>query len=69
MSRLAQGGATVLPVEMVDKEIEVLVLCHHGVRSAEAIAWLRQGGWTNAYSVRGGISEYTREIDSSIGQY
>jgi rhodanese-related sulfurtransferase len=69
MSRLAQQGAAVLPVELEDKEIEVLVLCHHGVRSASATTWLREAGWRYACNVRGGISQYAREIDSSVGQY
>lgn len=69
MSRLAQIGIGALPDEIKDKETEVLVLCHHGVRSAQATQWLRAQGWMNAFSVRGGIDEYARWVDGSVGKY
>jgi rhodanese-related sulfurtransferase len=69
MSRLAQLGRNALPEEMEDKGVKVLVLCHHGVRSANATAWLREQGWIAAYSVRGGIAEYARLVDRSVGRY
>jgi rhodanese-related sulfurtransferase len=69
MSRLAQFGEEALPEEVRQKDVEILVLCHHGVRSAKAAQWLLAGGWTNVYSVRGGISDYANQIDASIGKY
>ena len=69
MSRLAQLGEGALPVEMADKGVETLVICHHGVRSANATNWLMEHGWLNVHSVRGGIAEYAREIDATVGRY
>ena len=69
MSRLAQLGAAALPDEMQDKDVEILVMCHHGLRSANATAWLQEQGWTAVYSVRGGIAAYARLVDRSVGRY
>jgi rhodanese-related sulfurtransferase len=69
MSRLAQLGEAALPGEMEDKGIETLVICHHGVRSANATNWLMERGWSNSHSVRGGIAEYARVIDATVGKY
>ena len=69
MSRLAQLGIGALSDEVQKKETEILILCHHGVRSAQATQWLRAQGWTNAFSVRGGIDEYARLVDASVGKY
>ena len=69
MSRIAQLGGAALPGEVDDKGVEILVLCHHGVRSAAATTWLQQQGWLNVYSVRGGIAEYARSVDASVGRY
>jgi rhodanese-related sulfurtransferase len=69
MSRLAQLGEGALPGEMEDKGVETLVICHHGVRSANATDWLLEHGWSNVYSVRGGIAEYARVIDPAVGRY
>ena len=68
-SRLAQLGVGALPDEVQQKGAEILVLCHHGVRSAKVTEWMLSQGWTNVFSVRDGISEYARVVDGSIGKY
>ena len=68
-SRLAQLGADALPSEVQQKDAEIMVLCHHGVRSAQVTQWLLARGWTNVLSVRGGIAAYAQEVDGSIGRY
>ena len=69
MSRLAQMGVAALPAEVHEKDKEILVMCHHGVRSANATEWLLAQGWKNVFSVRGGISDYALKVDASIGKY
>jgi rhodanese-related sulfurtransferase len=69
LSDLAARQLSALPDAAQDKEAEIVVLCHHGVRSAQVTAWLRQQGWTNVLSVAGGIDAYAREIDPSVGMY
>jgi len=69
MSRLAQLGEEALPDEVKHKDAEILVMCHHGVRSAQVTQWLLARGWTNVFSVRGGIAAYAQEIDDSVGRY
>lgn len=69
MSRLAQLGVEALPGEAQNKDAEILVLCHHGVRSATVTGWMLGRGWQNVASVRGGISEYAMRIDGSVGKY
>ena len=69
MSRLAREGTQALS-ELADaKEAPIYVMCHHGSRSQQVTAWLAQQGWKNVFNVRGGIDEYAREIDSSVGFY
>jgi len=69
MSRLSQLGLGALPEEFQGKDAEILVMCHHGVRSAQATQWLLAQGWKNVFSVRGGIDDYARRIDASVGKY
>lgn len=47
----------------------LVVLCHHGVRSARVCGLLRQGGATAVWNLRGGLDAYAREVDASIGRY
>lgn len=69
MSRLAQLGVEALPKEVQQKDTDILVLCHHGVRSATVTEWMLSQGWENVRSVRGGISGYAQKIDRSVGKY
>jgi rhodanese-related sulfurtransferase len=51
------------------KETEIVVMCHHGVRSAQVVSWLRQQGWTNVWNLSGGIDAYARDVDPAVGFY
>ncbi|MBW4580549.1 MAG: rhodanese-related sulfurtransferase [Tildeniella nuda ZEHNDER 1965/U140] len=53
----------------LDPEKETIVLCHHGVRSAQMCQWLQTQGFTQVKNVVGGIDAYAIVVDSSIPQY
>ena len=69
MSRLAQEGTDVLSESAKLQDSTIYVMCHHGNRSGQVTAWLAQQGWNNVFNVRGGIDEYARTIDNSVGFY
>lgn len=48
---------------------KTVVMCHHGMRSAQLCQWLQQRGFRDVYNVRGGIDAYSRLIDSAIARY
>lgn len=48
---------------------ETLVLCHHGMRSAQMCQWLVSQGFTNVKNIIGGIDAYSLVVDSSIPRY
>lgn len=47
----------------------IALLCHHGMRSAQALAWLSQQGFEQLYNVQGGIDAWAREVDTSLATY
>ena len=51
------------------KDEEVVVYCHHGIRSANAIAQLRAAGFTNLHNLSGGIDRWSIEVDPSVPRY
>jgi rhodanese-related sulfurtransferase len=53
----------------LDPERETIVLCHHGIRSAQMCQWLTSQGFTNVKNVSGGIDAYSVMIDCSIPRY
>lgn len=53
---------------MLDAD-EVVCYCHHGMRSLDAAAWLRQRGVESARSMAGGIERWSVEIDPQVPRY
>jgi rhodanese-related sulfurtransferase len=56
-------------LEELAAESELLLICHHGVRSLQAAQWLREQGVENCFSVTGGMDRWSREIDPSVPVY
>lgn len=50
------------------KDKTIVVMCHHGVRSAHAVHHLRAEGY-DAVNLSGGIDAWSREIDPTIPTY
>src|SRR5271167_139337 len=53
----------------LDPEEHIVVVCHHGVRSMNVTAWLRQQGFEKVQSLQGGIDRWARQIDPSVPVY
>jgi rhodanese-related sulfurtransferase len=72
-------GSQLIPMQTVPAQLQrlegmadentLLVLCHHGVRSLQVVAWLRRQGIEDCYSVAGGIDRWSREVDASVPRY
>lgn len=56
-------------LEELRKDCEVVVYCHVGIRSASAVALLRESGFTKARNLLGGIDEWARQIDPTMARY
>jgi adenylyltransferase/sulfurtransferase len=48
---------------------ELVLFCHHGMRSLDAAAWLRAQGVEGARSMAGGIDRWSAEIDPNVPRY
>jgi len=48
---------------------EIVLFCHHGMRSLDAAAWLRSQGIEGARSMVGGIERWAVEVDPKVPRY
>ena len=70
-------GAKLMPMgdvpsrahQELDPEDHIVVYCHHGVRSMNVTAWLRQQGFEKAQSMAGGIDAWSRTVDPKVPVY
>ncbi len=71
-------GAQLIPMGEIAQRVgeiaagadrQIVVCCHHGVRSLRAANFLRQQGIAGVQSMAGGIDEWSRTIDATIPRY
>jgi rhodanese-related sulfurtransferase len=69
-------GSTLVPLREIPANLarfqaasEVIVFCHHGMRSLDTAAWLRSQGVARVRSMSGGIDRWSVEIDPSVPRY
>ncbi len=67
LSQFAEWGESIL--SRLDPNAETIVMCHHGVRSAQMCQWLTQNGFSEVKNLAGGIDAYSLYVDSSVPQY
>jgi rhodanese-related sulfurtransferase len=54
---------------LADPAEPLLVLCHHGVRSARAAEFLQRNGFTDVTNVAGGIDAWSSDVDPAVPRY
>jgi len=69
-------GSVLIPLREIPANLprleaagEVVLFCHHGMRSMDAAAWLRSQGVQGARSMAGGIDRWATEIDPNTPRY
>lgn len=67
-ARLLPLGELETSLASLDTNREMVVYCHHGVRSRMAVSWLRMQGF-RARNLAGGIDRWSREVDPSVPRY
>src|SRR5581483_8030960 len=71
------AGSKLIPMDQIparvnqelDPEDHIVVICHHGVRSANVAAWLLQQRFEQVQSLRGGIDQWSREVNPKVPVY
>jgi len=69
-------GSTLIPLgELADRvqefmfEEEIVVICHHGVRSYHGASILLESGFKTVHNLIGGIDGWSQVVDPSLPRY
>lgn len=72
-------GTELIPMDTVPSRLShleeladtapVVVFCHHGVRSANVVNWLRGQGVADCQSMAGGIDRWSTDVDPAVPRY
>ncbi len=57
------------PQVFTDTQEHLIIYCHHGMRSHRVATWLRQHGFVNAQSMRGGIDAWADLVEPEMPRY
>jgi adenylyltransferase/sulfurtransferase len=68
-ARLIPLGTLHDAVESLDRAGDIVVHCHHGMRSAAAVRYLRERGFDRVSNLAGGIARWSAEVDPAVPQY
>ena len=69
-------GSELLPMQTIPHQVDQLdrshptvVICHHGTRSLQVVAFLERHGFENLHNLQGGIDAWARQVDSRVPLY
>lgn len=62
------GELSVRHVEL-DPDRPLVIVCHHGIRSAHAAIALTALGFDEVLNLTGGIDRWSREVDPAVARY
>jgi rhodanese-related sulfurtransferase len=53
----------------LDPDKEIVVICHHGIRSRMVASFLEQQGYSNVINLTGGLAAWAKEVDPAMETY
>ena len=70
------NGSTLIPLATLpqslaklNRDAEIIAICHHGMRSADATNFLLQQGYSNVKNLVGAIDAWSAQVDRSVPRY
>ncbi len=56
-------------LDELDQQQDIVVICHHGLRSQQACVYLQHAGFSRLYNLQGGIDAWSVACDPSVPRY
>lgn len=68
-SLLIPMGQIPAKLELLNPEQEIVVICHHGIRSANVCRYLEHEGFDQMINLSGGVDAWARDVDINMPVY
>ena len=56
-------------MEDLDPEQEIVLICHHGIRSRQIGIYLETQGFRNVINLEGGVEDWAQQVDPTMKRY
>lgn len=53
----------------LDRDQDIVMICHHGARSVQAGMFLEQMGFSSITNLQGGVAAWARDVDPAMPTY
>ncbi len=74
--RIPEASTLNLPMGQIPQRLAeldpaqpILCICHHGMRSAQVVAFLERAGFESVYNLAGGIDAWSAKVDPGVPRY
>jgi len=70
------AGARLIPMRTIparhaelDRDADIVAICHHGARSFQVAMFLQQQGFARVHNLAGGVAAWARDVDPAMPTY
>ncbi|PCI17719.1 MAG: rhodanese [Piscirickettsiaceae bacterium] len=70
------AGSTLIPMQTIPnrlndlpKDLPIVTICHHGMRSQQVAQFLLQNGFSNIINLDGGVHAWAADVDNNMPTY
>ncbi|MDH5393690.1 MAG: rhodanese-like domain-containing protein [Gammaproteobacteria bacterium] len=70
------AGSLLIPMAKIPSKIqtlnpdqEIVVICHHGIRSANVCRYLEHQGFKHMINLSGGVQAWAQQVDNNMSVY
>ncbi len=68
-SALIPMGQIHRQLDEIDPSAEVVVICHHGIRSRQVAYYLETQGYDDVINLEGGVERWAQEVEPTMRRY
>ena len=69
-------GSALIPIGQIhtqldelDNTAEIVLICHHGIRSRQVAYYLETQGFADVVNLEGGVERWAQEVDPTMKRY
>ena len=68
-SKLIPMGELPAKMETLDPQQDIIMICHHGIRSRQMGYYMEQAGFKRITNLDGGVEQWADDVDPTMKRY
>ncbi len=68
-SVLIPMGELPAKIDTLDRQQDIIMICHHGIRSRQMGYYMEQAGFKHITNLEGGVEQWAEDVDATMKRY